>query len=588
MYATIPIMYCALLILSIERVTQYFNCTKSWAGRLPKIWVSQGILILIWIIWIVAIAIPVSIKKEFFGYAKDLRDKIIPTRFNLFSSRQCSIDGQLLPVFKILFLILFIILIILIIKSIVVSTMYTFFLPSCSGKNKKDKKPTDHNMTLIFIMILLLNLFLSSPFYFISAATSITRFFGGDKSFPMKLKISFILRISSIIFQCLIFLTLETNSWTLLCQLLGRATCGKFPGSKVNPALTNRRTPTKQSGTSKKLGNSRESDNTEEMSDAGENNGNTESSVNDQSDDDGFPDKTKNKPANAKKSKTTEKKITTHEDESDDDVFPEDTKNKPTNSKKSKTTEKKITTHEDESDDDVFLDETKTKPANAKKSRITEKEVTTHEDDSDNEMKAMPKSKSSTRKKDITKKSSQKRDEIEEETQPIKKTTSKYNNTNGISKQTSNEKSRSHRTSSAITDQKTSKSNTSHNHIKYNPILPDPSTDDISNASVSSDDEIKPSATKPKIQSTTHSSSNKQKHTPTVLSNVHHRSHHSHHHRHRTSRSQDSRPIRTRSNNHNHIETTKHRTKSPRNINDHTEKPKQDRLSKILANSIEV
>jgi hypothetical protein len=339
----------------------------------------------------------------------------------------------------------------------------------------------------------------------------------------MKLKISFILRISSIILQCLIFYTLETKSWSLLSKLLNHATCNKFSALKDDPVATNKLTPIKEPRKSKR------SKHNKVISDANKNNSGTEPSDDDETDDEVFIDETRNKPTSTKKPK-----------------------NKPTSIKKSKTIE----------------------------------EIMTDESDSDDDTKAIQEQKLSAQKTDITSKLSKKRDETEEEKRPIKRTTSNPNKTNGISKQTSNEKATSQRISSAMTDKKISKSKTNQTHVQYDPIKSDSSTGDISNASVNSDDEIKPTTTKPKIQPTIHSSPTRKKRTQTVTPSQHH----VHYRRHRITRPHVSRPIGTTSNSHNHRDTTKMRTKSPRNNNNdnHTEKPKQDRLSLILANSVEV
>jgi hypothetical protein len=534
MYVTIPVMCFALFVLAIERLTSYCRCGASWTGIFTNTCITQIILICFWVIWIICIAIVlvpyIFVKKQIVESATDLSEKFVPTRFNpmvgkIFSSHRCSIDGQLSPIFKILFIILFIILIVLIIKAIAVSTMYSlavsnmssFIKSSCFRNSGNDNKHIDHHMTLIFSIIVLLNLFFSFPFYFISAADSITRLIGKDKPYPMKLKITFTLRLSSIIIQCLIFYTFESNSWGLLSRLLRQITCKKIPGLKADHGDAKKPTPTEQARNSNRSTNNVRSNGNKRIPAILENNGDTEISI------------------------------------------------------------------DDESNDDVLIDESKTKPLHAKKS-VPKEEVTTDQDDSDDETKAMQNAKLPVKKKNITSKLSQKRDEIEEEKRPIKKSTSKHSNTNGTSKQTSNGKATSERISSATTDRKTSKPNTDQNRTKYDFIPYHSSTDDISNASVNSDDEIKPSSPKPKIQPITHFSSNKEKRTPTGLSN----GHRSHHQRHRRARSQGSRPRTTASNNHNHIETTKMRTKSPSTINNHTEKSKQDRLSKILANSIEV
>jgi hypothetical protein len=182
-------------------------------------------------------------------------------------------------------------------------------------------------------------------------------------------------------------------------------------------------------------------------------------------------------------------------------------------------------------------------------------QVTTDEDDSDDEIQLMQKSKPSTKKTDVTDNLLKKKD----------------NNTNSVSKQIPNGKSTSNRISSV----EASKPNTRQQSIQVSS-----SSDEISDASVDSDDEIKPSTTSTKKQPATDFSLNEQKRTTTVLPNEHH----SHHRQHRTKHSQVSRPRATTSSNRRHVKPTEKR----RNVDNHSEKPKQHRHNKIHNNSDEV
>lgn len=523
MYATVPITCLTLLILAIERLTVYLNCRTSWTKIFTSLCASQSILLVFWAICTGTLTIFVYLKIRVTENIQQLSGKILPKRFNfafdrMLSSNQCSIDGQLLPPFKVLFIVLFIILIVLIIKSIVVSTMYTFIKPSCCKPKKGKKKTINHNMTLIYIIILLLNLILSFPFYFISTIDSVSQLFGGDKPYPTKLKISFILRLSSIIFQCLVFYILESNSWNLLSKILDRATCQKFPILKQDPILTNKLISTQQSHTSYKSKKRTKTDDIEVISDVDENNNHTGLSDDEQSSD---------------------------------------------------------------TDDEVFLDERKKESLQVKKKKIPEKILTDEDDsDSDIESKAKLQPKSPNRKQEITSKSLQKKDEIEDEEvkESSKRITSKHNKTYGVTKPTSTVKSPSHRI--ATTDRKTAKPSTAQDRTNYNPVLSSSSSDEIPAVDLTSDDENKPPVAKP----TNQSSSNKRKHTSTVSPNEHR----SPSHRHQSARTKVSRPIRTISSTHNHTEIRNHRRRSPRQNSNHREKPKQSHSSKILENSVEV
>jgi hypothetical protein len=521
MYATVPIMYFVLLVLSFERITTH--CKKSANKIFGNIFLIQPILFLAWIIGIVVTALFIYVKnrvKEPITYVleKPIFKRFGPLGTTVLSGR-CSIDGQLLPAFKILFLILFILLIILIIKSLAYTVIYSFFTPSFCEKKKKDKKQNTDHRTLIFILILLLNLVFSFPFYLISTANSILDAIQGNKPFPMSLKISFILRLLSIILQCFVFLTLESNSWSLLNKLLHYINCkkcamlvGNTTHKKKRPASIELRTRNSSAKKEKVVHHKTKPDTHENGINIGES--------------------------------------TADEDESDDD--------------------------------DVFLKDSANGQLNAKKPETTENS-TTDQDDSDDETTALQTQTLSTKKKDVTKELSQTKDKTENE--PLKKTASKTNHTNGISKPITNGKSTSQPKSSAITDKKTSKSNTNENHTKSDSSSSDSSTDDVSNASVHSDEGIKPSITKPKVQSIVRSNSNKQN-PPIQVSSVN--EHHSHHQRPRRHRSKLSHPIKKTTTHHNHTKPAVNRRKSPRNISNPIEQPKQDRMSEIIAGSIEV
>jgi hypothetical protein len=510
MYITIPVMHFALLFLSIERITKLCKSTMAWTRIFTQAYVIQVILFFIWLIFIAIITTIMLVKQQFsfksiVGKAKDIAPPIFQDIGKKFvSPYQCSIDGRLSSLFKILFIILFIILIVLIIKSMVVSIFYNFFTPKCCNTTKKKKTSNDHHITLLYIMFLLLNFFFSYPFYFVSMAHSILKhFISTNDTFAMRLKICFILRIISIILQCLAFSTFENNSWSLLSGLLYRGTCKKIPALNNGIVYTRKPRPETHGNTD---GDDNEDDNTDKNE--------TEDNDSDDNEDD---DRDKNE----------------NEDNGSDEN--EDVVN-------------------NQIDDDVFVEEEKSKLQKAKKSETTV-QVTTDEDHSDEEKQLMQKSKTSTKNTN------------EEKKVPIRKTTTKYSNTNSIS----NGKSTSHRISSV----ETSKPNNKQHSIQVSS-----SSDEISDASADSDDEIKPSTTSTKKQPATDSSLNEQKRTTSVLP----KEHDLHHQQHRTKHSQVSRPRATTSSNHHHVKPTEKRS----NNNNHSEKPKQHRHNKIYNNSDEV
>ncbi|CAF1142415.1 unnamed protein product [Adineta ricciae] len=235
MYVTVPVVYFALLFLSLERITKLCNQAAAWMKIFTNACAAQAILCGIWAIFGIVIFIVVYLKKKF--SAKSISDKvgnIGPQILSDISKKyvkpyRCDIDGRLSPVFKIIFIISFTILIVLIVKSIIVSIFYKFFTPTCCiGKRKKVISDTRH-ITVLYVIFLLLNLFLSFPYYFVSMSYSILKYFTTRKdTFTMQLKICFLLRLSSIILQCMAFLFVERDSWDRLRRLLFNCTCKKI------------------------------------------------------------------------------------------------------------------------------------------------------------------------------------------------------------------------------------------------------------------------------------------------------------------------------------------------------------------------
>ena len=225
MYATVPVMYLVLVILFFERIVTYCKSQSSILGKLKSALFIQVVIVLIWIVAIVLISVFIYLKNRAKNSVGSLTGKYLPKKWKLPLSEmlgvgQCSIDGQLLPMFKILFLVLLILIIVLFIKSTVLSFIYSFGTLSCFGRKEKGKTSANDHMTLTFIIILFLNLAFSFPFYFVSTANSIVDTFRGEQSFTTKLKICFILRLISIILQCFVFYTLDSGCWSLLQKII--------------------------------------------------------------------------------------------------------------------------------------------------------------------------------------------------------------------------------------------------------------------------------------------------------------------------------------------------------------------------------
>ncbi|CAF0845660.1 unnamed protein product [Adineta ricciae] len=235
MYVTVPVVYFALLFLSLERITKLCDKAAAWMKIFTNACMAQAILCGIWAIFSIVIFIVVYLKKKV--SAKSISEKIDgigPQILSDISKKfikpyRCNIDGRLSPVFKIIFIISFTILIVLIVKSIIVSIFYKFFTPTCCiGKRKKVTSNTRH-ITVLYVIFLLLNLFLSFPYYFVSMSYGILKYFTTRKdTFTMQLKICFLLRLSSIILQCMAFLFVERDSWDRLRRLLFNCTCKKI------------------------------------------------------------------------------------------------------------------------------------------------------------------------------------------------------------------------------------------------------------------------------------------------------------------------------------------------------------------------
>lgn len=235
MYVTIPVMHFALLCLSMERLSKRINSPWAWTCIFKKSYIIQIILVASWILLIALTATILLMKQYMWSYSTNLiRDKA-PSIFSdvvnkvVSRSYQCSIDGRLSTVFKILFIILFVVLVVLIIKGIATSVLYTCFTPKCIVSKKKPRtSPNERFITLLFVIFLALNICFSFPFYFASMATTFEQLVTRKNTYSTSLKVCFVLRILSIIFQCLTFNTLENDTWILLSKLLFLSTCKKI------------------------------------------------------------------------------------------------------------------------------------------------------------------------------------------------------------------------------------------------------------------------------------------------------------------------------------------------------------------------
>ncbi|CAF2103734.1 unnamed protein product [Rotaria magnacalcarata] len=241
MYVTIPIMQFALLFLSLERLQSHFNLSMTWAKIFTKPYLIQVILCVTWLVLLALLTTFMFIKKQFtFNFFKDqamnLAPPIVGDVLGRLASRRhhCSVDGRLSSVFKTLIIVLFII---LIVKPIIISIGFNLLTPfCCKAKRKDQQKQGDRRTTTLVTIFLLLNLFFSFPFYFVSMFNSIlTRIDSTKDTFSLILKICFILRITNIIFECLAFYIFERNSWSLISKLFYYGTCKKFPIFKTIP-----------------------------------------------------------------------------------------------------------------------------------------------------------------------------------------------------------------------------------------------------------------------------------------------------------------------------------------------------------------
>lgn len=217
MYVTIPIMHVALFLLSIERAVSYSGSDTILTKLVAGACVTQMILCFVWALSITAIIAWISLKDHFTRvlFENQFTSVLQPAVDEIVNqlgrrSYRCSIDGRLPAGFKIVLLIVYILLTIAIVKPLIISIGVQRLTPSCC--QRAQAKATEHGSraTLSFIAILLLNIFLSLPFYVTSIFTSVFSQFDASKAtFSKTLRICFLLRLLSILFQCSVFYLLD-------------------------------------------------------------------------------------------------------------------------------------------------------------------------------------------------------------------------------------------------------------------------------------------------------------------------------------------------------------------------------------------
>ncbi|CAF0799230.1 unnamed protein product [Didymodactylos carnosus] len=240
-YVTIPIMQFSLLFLSLERLVKHFNIQFTCSRIFARSYVVQLVLVGIWVICAGLLIAFILIKSHLnFNFIKDKITDLAPpllgdlTKHFKKKTFRCSIDGRISSVFKTGFIILFVI---LIVKPIIIGVGFNLFSPwCCKGKQKRELiSKGEHRTTFLVTIFLLLNIFFSFPYYFVSMFNSVlTRIQSTKDVFTIVLKICFILRISNIIFECLAFYIFERNSWRFLSKILYYLTCKRFTRLEVN------------------------------------------------------------------------------------------------------------------------------------------------------------------------------------------------------------------------------------------------------------------------------------------------------------------------------------------------------------------
>ena len=245
MYVTIPILHVALFLLSIERAVSYSGSGTILSKLVARSCVTQTILWFLWALSIVVTIAWLTFKNHFTRilfenqFASVLRlavDEIVNQLGR--RSYRCSIDGRLPAGFKIVLSILFILLVVVIVKALIISTGVQCLIPSCCQRKKANRNQHRSRATLSLIAILLLNVFFSLPFYAASIFTSVFSKFDWSKAtFSKILRILFLLRLLSIVFQCLVFYLLDEEPCPLVTKCIN---CAIGPGRHPSQATRQR------------------------------------------------------------------------------------------------------------------------------------------------------------------------------------------------------------------------------------------------------------------------------------------------------------------------------------------------------------
>ena len=227
-YVTIPMMYVALFLLSIERAVSYTGSNTIVSKIVGQSCVTQTILCFLWTLSIVVIIAWATFKGYFTRmlFEDQLTSVLTPAVDKIVNqldrrSYLCSIDGRLPAGFKILLSIVFILLIAVIVKPLIISLGVQCFKSSFCQSTQAKRTQHRSRATLSFIAILLLNIVFTFPFYVTSVFTSVFSQFGSTRAtFSKTLRLTFLLRLVSIVLQCLVFYLLDKEPCPLIMKCI--------------------------------------------------------------------------------------------------------------------------------------------------------------------------------------------------------------------------------------------------------------------------------------------------------------------------------------------------------------------------------
>ena len=226
---TIPMMYLCLLLLFMERIDEHLGRKTIMATILSNPYATHIVLVCIWSI-IIAIAFAYSLIQSRIGFVFNQRgyqqtDRSISSEISSImniSKTECHIDGRLSPALKIMLIVVLIFLVIQGVPSIISCVSSAVFRTVCCLSRTSESDNFHWKTSFIFVSIILLNIFCSFPFYFVSSFTLITTLFQfNNETFQNTLRITFVLRIISIIVQCLVIIIVDIQRF---CTFLQTAT----------------------------------------------------------------------------------------------------------------------------------------------------------------------------------------------------------------------------------------------------------------------------------------------------------------------------------------------------------------------------